>query len=130
MSYSSNLNNKIFYFLCYLFIVGAVIFFLTTGAAFIIRSADENGMILFPILFFLLPLLLCFLLALIIFIDAHRLKIRGAQLGKPFLWALGSFFLVGLPIYLSFRIVDFRKQVENKPKIHEILAQKHSIKQD
>lgn len=121
---SSNLVNKIFYFFCYLFVVGGVIFFLATGAAFIVRSANGLGIILFPILFFLLPLLLSFFISVIVFIDAHRFKIRGAQVGVPFFWALGSFFIIGLPIYLSFRIVDFRKQVEDKPRVHEILTKK------
>lgn len=114
MQDSSNIHKKIFYFFFYFVIIGIILFIISTAAAFILRSSSEFSLTLFPILFVLLPPLSLFYVTTVVYADAIKLKVQGAEIRKPLSWAIASFFIIGLAIYLSFRKVDFKKQIEDK----------------
>lgn len=114
----SNIVNKIFYFVYYSIIIIFFIFVFSVGVMFLVDSLEELDMLGLSFLIFVLPGLLTFSASLIasitVYRDAKKLKNQGANVESPFFWAIITFISVGLPLYLAFRKVDYKKQIKNK----------------
>ena len=68
----------------------------------------------FPLLFFVLPPLSTVIASFVVYKDAVKLKNQGANIESPSFWAAATFISIGLPIYLAFRRVDYKRQIRDK----------------
>jgi hypothetical protein len=96
------------------FLIGV---FLLTAAIFILpwalMSHGEGGFLLLPLQFFMIPLLPIISFALV-FRDAKKLKMKGAKIENPGVWAAVSAlsYPIGVSIYLALRRASFKKQAQ------------------
>lgn len=110
----SNIGNKIFYFIYYTTVIGVLFILFFVVAIFLTNSSEGLGIAIFSSLFFFLPPLLTLIASIIIYRDAKKLKNQGANIENPSFWAVTAFISIGIPVYLAFRKVDYKKQIKDK----------------